>query len=373
VKPRIVIAGFGDTGLLVAAHLRGQYDVTAISTKPMLVSGQELGARLSNLEAWKSNYLMPFAGFKRLDQVDIRHGKAVSIQSDDNQITYVSSNGNETTLTYDALVLATGTINGFWRDADLKTADDIQAELSNHKALIEAASTIAIIGAGPTGVSSASNIKENFPDKEVHLFLRGNSILPGYHPKSQTFVTQKLHAQNMHIHYEHHVLRLKDREKNLQAGTVQFSSGQPDFRADCIIWATGISQPNSEFISRDLLDEDGFVRVNPYLQSPERENIFAIGDIAASDPNRSSARNMGAQKLAKNIDAFLSGKPYKMKPFAAPKHRWGSILGIQNEGMRIFTPKGSNVRVKPWSVRHILFPIFVDRMIYRGIDRTISR
>ena len=64
VTPRVVIAGFGDTGVLVAIHLGRGFDVVGISTKPGLVSGQELGTRLTRPELWKSDYLMPFGRYK---------------------------------------------------------------------------------------------------------------------------------------------------------------------------------------------------------------------------------------------------------------------------------------------------------------------
>jgi len=64
-----VIAGFGDTGLLVAIHLGTDFDIVGISPKPCLVSGQELGMRLTQPEAWKQDYLMPFSRYKKLRRV----------------------------------------------------------------------------------------------------------------------------------------------------------------------------------------------------------------------------------------------------------------------------------------------------------------
>ena len=51
-EPRVVIAGLGDTGLLTARHLSRHADVVGISTKPALVSGQELGMRLARPDEW---------------------------------------------------------------------------------------------------------------------------------------------------------------------------------------------------------------------------------------------------------------------------------------------------------------------------------
>ena len=46
-RPRVVIAGLGDSGLLTAIRLARSADVVGISAKPALVSGQELGVRLT--------------------------------------------------------------------------------------------------------------------------------------------------------------------------------------------------------------------------------------------------------------------------------------------------------------------------------------
>ena len=46
-RKRVVIAGLGDSGVLTAIRLARHADVVGISAKPALVSGQELGWRLS--------------------------------------------------------------------------------------------------------------------------------------------------------------------------------------------------------------------------------------------------------------------------------------------------------------------------------------
>ena len=72
---------------------------------------------------------------------------------------------------------------------------------------------------------------------------------------------------------------------------VEWSTGQPPTSADAVLWAVGRVRPNSDWLPRELLDEEGFVRVNSDLQLPEHPEIFAVGDIAATDPLRTSARN----------------------------------------------------------------------------------
>ncbi|MFC6342565.1 pyridine nucleotide-disulfide oxidoreductase, partial [Nocardioides hankookensis] len=59
-RPRLVVAGLGDSGLLTAIHLAPRLDVVGISTKPALVSGQELGTRLARPDAWARDYHVGF-------------------------------------------------------------------------------------------------------------------------------------------------------------------------------------------------------------------------------------------------------------------------------------------------------------------------
>jgi hypothetical protein len=62
-----------------------------------------------------------------------------------------------------------------------------------------------------------------------------------------------------------------------------------------------------------------------------------------------------------------------MKRFSPPAHRWGSILGPQRDGLRVFTPGGSSVRIRPWIVEHVLFPLLVERGMYKGVRPETQR
>lgn len=70
-RRRVVIAGLGDVGILIAIRLAKHADVVGISVKPGLVSGQELGVRLSRPDDWARDYWIPFDRFRRLDGVRI--------------------------------------------------------------------------------------------------------------------------------------------------------------------------------------------------------------------------------------------------------------------------------------------------------------
>ena len=87
-----------------------------------------------------------------------------------------------------------------------------------------------------------------------------------------------------------------------------------------------------------LLDDDGFVRVDDHLQVVGHPNVFALGDVAASDPLRSSARNWGYRVVVANVRALRRGGHRKLREFKAAPYRWGSLLGLQPDGLVVVQP-----------------------------------
>jgi hypothetical protein len=73
-RKRVIVAGLGDVGVLTAIRLSRHADVVGVSVKPALVSGQELGVRLSRPDDWARDYWIPFDRFRRLDRVRIIQG-----------------------------------------------------------------------------------------------------------------------------------------------------------------------------------------------------------------------------------------------------------------------------------------------------------
>lgn len=68
-RNRVVVAGLGDSGVLTAIRLARHTEVVGISAKPALLSGKELGLRLTRPGDWAGDYWVPFDRFCRLDRV----------------------------------------------------------------------------------------------------------------------------------------------------------------------------------------------------------------------------------------------------------------------------------------------------------------
>ena len=181
-RPRVVIAGLGDSGLLTAIHLTRHCDVVGISNKPGLVSGKELGTRLTRPQYWVQDYWISFDRYRRLDSARTIHGTVTGVDLDERSVHVAAADGTTSEEPYDVLVISTGVTSGFWRPPGLLSSDDVAADLEKqHRRLADAAS-IAVVGGGASAVGSAVNLAVTWPEKQVDLYFPGERALTHHHP-----------------------------------------------------------------------------------------------------------------------------------------------------------------------------------------------
>ncbi|WP_027861689.1 FAD-dependent oxidoreductase [Marmoricola sp. URHB0036] len=365
-RPRVVVAGLGDTGLLTARHLSRHVDVVGISTKAALVSGQELGMRLARPDEWAREYLIGFDRYRKLDGVRTVQGTLDGLSLADRVVSVRLPDGTSQTEPYDVLVIATGVTNGFWRRPDLQSPREVATALRAAHEQLAAAGSINVIGGGAAAVNAAANLALAWPETRVALYYPGDRALPQHHPRAWGTVSGILTRRGVSLHPGHRATVPPGFElDHITTGPVAFSTGQPDADADATLWAIGRVRPNTGWMPESLLDEAGFVQVTPDLAVAGASGVFAIGDVAATDPLRGSARNRADRLLADNVRRHLSGQP--LRTYRPRRRRWGSVLGFQPDGLRVFTPSGRSFRFPAWSIQTVLQPWIVRRGIYGGI------
>lgn len=365
-RKRVVVAGLGDVGILAAIRLSKNADVVGISVKPGLVSGQELGVRLARPRDWARDYWIPFDRFQRLDRVRIVQGALTGLDVNAQTVSGKNGDGTEFTEGYDALVISTGVSNGFWRRPTLQSTAEIGADLHAAHDRVAAASSVIIVGGGAAAVTSAANMATTWPDKRIDLYFPGDRALDAYHPRIWQRIHGRLTDLGVGLHPRHRAALTNGfAGDEITSGTVEWSTGQPAVTGDAVLWAIGRAQPNTDWLPPEFLDGQGFVRVTPELRVAGQRNVFAVGDVAASDPLRSSARNRGDALVARNVAAELTGG--KLGTYRAPSRRWGSLLGIQPNGLEVFLPTGQAFRLPSWSVERIVMPLVVRRGMYGGV------
>jgi apoptosis-inducing factor 2 len=366
----VLVAGLGDTGVLVATRLTRSCHVVGVSTRPALVSGQELGTRLVDLPRWKRTYLVPYRRFRRLDAIDVVHGRIISTDMANSTVEIETADGAPSHVDYDVLVIATGVSNGFWRHDRVEDLTMIDTSLAEVNARLSSASTIAVVGGGATGVSVADNLARR-GGAQVHLFHSGDEPLPGFHPDVRSWIVRRLASDGVIVHPDHRA-ELPDGFLGdvLTTEPIEWSSGQPSFTADVVVWAIGAARPHTTFLPPEILDEEGFVRVADTLRVIGQRNVFAVGDVASSDPLRSSARNWGYRVIVANVREVLRGRDTKFRRFTPAPYRWGSLLGLQSDGLTVVQPNGRRVRIPRPIAQRLLLGTFVQRVLYGGLRRT---
>lgn len=367
-RPRVVVAGLGDSGLLTAIHLARSAEVVGISSKPALVSGQELGRRLARPREWAAEYFLPFHRYRGADRVRTVHGELTALDPDRRRVIVRLPDGATATEPYDVLVLATGVSNGFWRRPGLQSLAEVEAEVAAAHERLASAGSVAVVGGGAAAVSTAANVAARWPDTRVDLFFPGDRALPAHHPRVWRRIRRRLEELGVGVHPGHRAeLPGGTAPEEITSGPVRFTTGQPEVGADAVVWAVGRVRPNTGWLPGRLLDGDGFVRVAPDLRVLGADAVFAVGDVAATDPLRTSARNSGHRLVARNVRAHLAGRP--LRRYRPPRRRWGSVLGEQHDGLLVFAPDGRGYRVPRAVVRGFLRPVVVRWGIYRGIRR----
>ncbi|MGE2721816.1 FAD-dependent oxidoreductase [Mycolicibacterium celeriflavum] len=365
-RPRVVVAGLGDSGVLTAIKLARHADVVGISAKPGLLSGQELGMRLSRPQEWARYNWIPFHRFNGLDRVRTVHGILTGLDLAARKVLVTTADGAVVAEPYDALVISTGVSNGFWRRPHLQSADEITTDLGAAHTRLASAASVIVVGGGAAAVSSAANIAKTWPDKRVDLYFPGERALAQHHPRVWDRIGRQLADLGVGLHAGHRAV-LPDGFAcdEITDAPVRWSTGQPEATGDAVLWAVGRVTPNTRWLPEELLDERGFVRVTPELRVPSAPGVFAIGDVAATDPLRSSARNRADGLLARNVRAHFTDKP--LRAYRPASRRWGSVLGPQADGLEVFTPKGQAFRFPGWSIDRVLMPWIVWRGFYRGV------
>ena len=100
----------------------------SVSRSPGLLSGQELGLRLTRPGQWARDYWVPFDRYRALDRVRTVQAELTGLDLSRREVHGRRRDGTEIAEPFDALVISTGVSNGFWRRPDLQTPAEAAAD-----------------------------------------------------------------------------------------------------------------------------------------------------------------------------------------------------------------------------------------------------
>lgn len=339
-QKRIVIIGGGFGGISLAKKLKDLDAQIVLIDRHNYHTFQPLLYQVSTSGLEPDSIAYPIR--KVLKRLKNFHFRLASVENINPDKKIIQTNIGE--LTYDYLVLATGTKTNFFGNENIEKhampmktvpqalnirslmlqnfekADDSGSDVER-KALL----TFCIVGAGPTGVELAGAFAElkrnvfpkdyrhlNVDEMEIHLFEGGPRILGPMSKhaseKSNEFLDNlgvKVHVNTIVSDYD---------------GNVLVMANGKTLKTKNLIWAAGVTGASIDgFEITKLVERLNRYKVNRFNQVDGYDSVFAIGDIAYMEtdafpnghPQVAQPAIQQGEHLAKNLDLFFQGKTMK--------------------------------------------------------------
>ncbi|WP_104909980.1 FAD-dependent oxidoreductase [Nostoc sp. 'Lobaria pulmonaria (5183) cyanobiont'] len=208
---------------------------------------------------------------------------------------------------------------------------------------------IAIAGGGAGGVELTLSMQSRLhrildetqqpiQNLEIHLFQRGQELMPNYHQSVRHQLQQILTDRGIKLHIGENVCKIAP--KNLTPNpSLQAERGNKEvFEIKCesgltvecnkIFWVTQASAPEWLKTAGLVTNKQGFILVEDTLQSQTHPQVFASGDIATMinhpRPKAGVFAVRQGKPLFENLQRILLGK--SLKPYK-PQKQYLSLIG----------------------------------------------
>lgn len=332
---RVVIIGSGFGGLFAAKHLRGaDVDVTLIAESPTHLFQPLLYQVATGILSEGQIAPATRSILRRQRNATVLQGLVTDIDVAERVVTS-RFHDKQTRTPYDFLILAAGAGQSYFGRDDfatyapgMKTLDDALelrsrifgafelAELEEDPAARARLLTFVVVGAGPTGVEMAGQIRElasttlagNFrnidPGTARVLLVDGAAqVLPAFGDKLGAITRRELTKLGVEV-------RLGVMVTDLDATGVELTSKDGTverIESLCKVWAAGVAgNPLGAHVAEQTgaeVERSGRVKVGPDLTLPGHPEVFVIGDLMAVEgvPGVAQGAIQSAQYAAARI------------------------------------------------------------------------
>ncbi|MEU8378158.1 FAD-dependent oxidoreductase [Streptosporangium sp. NPDC048865] len=362
--PNIAVLGAGYTGVTIAKLLarRTGANVTVVNDRDRFVERM----RNHQLASGRKVRHLPLRGLFEGTGVRLVVDRVTRVDTEGRRVELA---GGAEPLRYDLLVYALGSradldsVPGVAEHAHAVAGGE-QAERLRDR--MRTAGTVAVVGAGPTGLETVTELAETYPDRTVRLVTGGA-------------LGQELSEQGRdHLHRVLGRLGVEVREHarvaKVGADGLLLEGGE-HVAADTVAWTTGFTVPGLAREAGLAVDGHGRMLVDGTLRSRSHPEVYGIGDAAAAHTQDGQVLRMGcgpgglaAACAFYAITARMAGrapKPLRVKNDAlcVSLGEWDGILqptgldgtphGKVRTGRPVAMLKKSVLRVTGWyNLRH---------------------
>ena len=358
-RHRVVVVGGGFGGLFATRALGwSPVDVTLVDREPHhlfqpllyqvatgILSEGEIAPSLRHILRFQENAAVLLAEVTGFDlqrrEVQARRPDGVAI-----------------TLPYDSLIVSAGAGMSYFGHDELaehapgmKTLDDAlrlrrqllqsleMAELSDDPARRAAYLTVAIVGAGPTGVEIAGQIRalvtrtlgtsfRRIDPAHVRVILldAGHEPLHTFGDRLSAIAARELEQLGVELR-----MGVRVTATDAEGIVLESPAGRERIEARTVIWAAGVqASPLARMLataSGAAVDRAGRIQVLPDCTLPNHPRVFAIGDMTSLDrlPGVAEVAMQQGLYAAKTIRCRVAGR-HDMPPFKY--HDLGSAAAV---------------------------------------------
>ncbi|MGW0548509.1 NAD(P)/FAD-dependent oxidoreductase [Streptomyces altiplanensis] len=308
---RLVVVGAGYAGLLAAKRLarklrRSDVTITLVNASDRFVERVRLH-QLAAGQRWAAPSLRQQL---RGTPVQLVVARVTAIDATGRTVCTDVAPG---AIGYDTLVYAVGSrgrldevpgaVEHAYTVADLEQA----TRLRYRTAEIASGGTVAVVGGGLTGLETASELAESYPELRVRLYTGTDGVGSGLAPRARTHLRCALDRLGVSVHPKSVVATVRENGLDTRDGT--------SFDADAVVWTTGFRAPELARAGGFATDESGRMLVDATLRSVSHPEVYAVGDAAAAvsvsgAPSRMSCQSalpMG-RGVADAVSARLTGR-----------------------------------------------------------------
>lgn len=317
-KKRIVIAGNGIGGTTAAKELDRLLHKTKVPGVEITIIGRNpnyvFKPFLPDMLHGEATSIPMKTIFPEGGQVQFRQTSITQVQIDARNKVVETDSGP---IPYDYLIMAVGSKTAYYNIKGAEThALPLEDPTSLEKIKASAVKKIdkaakappgskaqqdnlsfLIVGAGATGIEIAfelnqfikSYTRQKYPGNPhlkhtLTLLEARNEILPGFHNRDRAYVTRRLKQEGIRILFNHAVKVVRpDNTMDVIDRTHPKQPVEKKLDIEDPIWVTGVTaSPLVEKLPVEKLPGNNRVIVNPFLELPNRSDIYFIGDIAAA-------------------------------------------------------------------------------------------
>ncbi|WP_445734086.1 NAD(P)/FAD-dependent oxidoreductase [Mariniflexile sp.] len=397
--PRVVIIGGGFAGLALVEGLKRKDVQVVLIDKNNFHQFQPLLYQVATSGLEPDSIAFPFrkqiSGYKN---VSFRLAEVEEINTESKTI-YT----NKGALTYDYLVLATGTTTNFFgmkaveeNSLGMKNIRDSlnirhmmlqnleQATITCDDDERDALTNFVIVGGGPAGVEMAGALAEfckhilpkDYPEypasiMKIYLVEGSNKLIAAMSDKASTQTLKYLKELNVNVLFNEIVTDYDGKVITTKKGT--------QIHAKNLIWTAGVKGQLPKGIDKVHVVNGNRLKTNENLQVEGFNNVFAMGDIAAvitnetpkGHPQVAQPAIQQGRYLSKTLINIINKKP--IKPFKYKDKGSLATVGkrraVADLGKLKFTGYSAWLL---WSFVHLMSISGFRNKLFVGLNWTIS-